>query len=196
MSEVITLMVCNFPGFFSNSGEDNREAESQEKAPLRGKGDPQNRNEHLISLFTGVAVDVSHRMYITLGLWGDERWDFRIQLEFIRESWVSAEIEVAFCYVNVNSVWQVFPWLQGNYSLTKLQHILISASLLRRELAYITAPRAIKSGHRENTSENWSLRVKTLKGKVLHGTPRRSLKAGIRWSEISCSSGGLLADTA
>lgn len=39
---------------------------------------------HLNSHFAQVAVDVSHKKYIALGLWGDEGWDFITQLEFIK----------------------------------------------------------------------------------------------------------------
>lgn len=58
------------------------------------------------SHFAEVAVDVSHKTYITLGLGGDRRWDFTIQLEFIKETLVSsvdvsAKV-VVFRYVNVN----------------------------------------------------------------------------------------------
>ena len=61
-----------------------------------------------------MAVDVFHKTYITLGLRGDDGWDFAIQLEFIKETLVSfvdvsAKVEVAFCYVNENQFWQVFP---------------------------------------------------------------------------------------
>lgn len=122
---------------------------------------------HLNSHFTEVVVDVSHKMYITLGLWGDEGWDFPIQLEFIKESLVSsvdvsAKIEVMFPYVNVKQFWQVFPasfpWLQGNYSLTKLQHILTLASQLLRELAYITGLWAIRSGETMQKTK-WRLKL-------------------------------------
>lgn len=67
---------------------------------------------HLNSLFAEVAMDVSYKNYITLGLLGDEGWDFTIQLECIKKVSsvdVSAKIEVAFCYVDVNCPWQVFP---------------------------------------------------------------------------------------
>lgn len=88
-------------------------------------------------------------------------------------------------YVNVNLFWQVFPalspWLQENYSLTKLQHTLILASRLRRELAYITAPWAIESGHTENRRENWNLWVEALQGKSFTRNSRKMFQGTLVW---------------
>lgn len=94
-----------------------------------------NINSH----FAEVAVDVFYKDYIALGLWGDEggisEYNLYLSRTLVSSVDMTAKIEVVFCCVYVNYFWQVYsasiPELQENYCLTKMQHTLTLASLLK-----------------------------------------------------------------
>lgn len=91
---------------------------------------------------------------------------------------MTAKIEVVFCCVYVNYFWQVYsasiPGLQENYCLTKMQHTLTLASLLKH-----TALGPEQSNFSQWWKQNNALnfRVEPLQGKCLQGFQGRTFKA-------------------